>query len=283
MDAVTIATNMAGRGTDILFGGNPDSLAREMLRKRGHRSGDRVRRGSPAAPSRRLGRSQKRSMGVWSSWGSSTSWPRSGTSCAGWRTSSGAIHRQGDPASTRFYLSLEDDLLRIFGSEWIEKIMDRRGTEEGEPIEYRLVTRAIQTAEKRVEAHHFEIWKHLLEYDDVMKKQREVDLNMRPRDPSGREPGGDGPRMDGRPARRGSSTPTRPTVSHRRTGTWAGRRADAPAVRRELPAGVAAREVASREAPREVLGEAVSPGRPPASGSCRRTSCGRSSAGSCST
>jgi preprotein translocase subunit SecA len=91
----------------------------------------------------------------------------------------GRSGRQGDPGSSRFYLSLEDDLLRIFGSQRIQKIMDRLGMEEGEPIEHKLVTRAIATAQKRVENHHFEIRKHLLEYDDVMNKQREIIYGMR--------------------------------------------------------------------------------------------------------
>jgi preprotein translocase SecA subunit len=86
----------------------------------------------------------------------------------------GRAGRQGDPGSSRFYLSLEDDLLRIFGAERIQKIMDRLGMEEGEPIEHGLVTRAIENAQKRVESHNFDIRKHLLEYDDVMNKQREV-------------------------------------------------------------------------------------------------------------
>jgi preprotein translocase subunit SecA len=91
----------------------------------------------------------------------------------------GRSGRQGDPGSSRFYLSLEDDLLRIFGSERIQRLMGHLGMEEGEPIEHRLVTRAIQTAQKRVEAHHFEIRKHLLEYDDVMNKQRTAIYEMR--------------------------------------------------------------------------------------------------------
>src|SRR5207344_284439 len=86
----------------------------------------------------------------------------------------GRAGRQGDPGASRFYLSLEDDLLRIFGAERVQKIMDRLGMEEGEPIEHGLVTRAIENAQKRVEAHNFDIRKHLLEYDDVMNKQREV-------------------------------------------------------------------------------------------------------------
>ena len=91
----------------------------------------------------------------------------------------GRSGRQGDPGSSRFYLSLEDDLLRIFGSERIQRIMDRLGMEEGEPIEHKLVTRAIGTAQKRVETRNFEIRKHLLEYDDVMNKQREIVYGMR--------------------------------------------------------------------------------------------------------
>jgi len=91
----------------------------------------------------------------------------------------GRAGRQGDPGTSRFYLSLEDDLLRIFGAERIQKIMDRLGMEEGEPIEHGLVTRAIENAQKRVESHNFDIRKHLLEYDDVMNKQREVIYQQR--------------------------------------------------------------------------------------------------------
>ena len=86
----------------------------------------------------------------------------------------GRAGRQGDPGSSRFYLSLEDDLLRIFGAERVQKIMDRLGMEEGEPIEHGLVTKAIENAQGRVEGHNFDIRKHLLEYDDVINKQREV-------------------------------------------------------------------------------------------------------------
>ncbi len=91
----------------------------------------------------------------------------------------GRSGRQGDPGSSRFYLSLEDDLMRIFGAERIQGIMDRLGMEEGVPIEHGLVTRAIENAQKKVEAHNFDIRKHLLEYDDVMNKQREVIYHQR--------------------------------------------------------------------------------------------------------
>ncbi len=91
----------------------------------------------------------------------------------------GRAGRQGDPGSSRFFLSLEDDLLRIFGAERVQKIMDRLGMEEGEPIEAGLVTRAIENAQGRVEGHNFDIRKHLLEYDDVINKQREVIYEQR--------------------------------------------------------------------------------------------------------
>jgi len=91
----------------------------------------------------------------------------------------GRAGRQGDPGASRFYLSLEDDLLRIFGAERIQGLMTRLGMEEGEPIEHRLITRAIANAQQKVEAHNFDVRKHLLEYDDVMNKQREVIYTQR--------------------------------------------------------------------------------------------------------
>ena len=91
----------------------------------------------------------------------------------------GRSGRQGDPGSSRFFLSLEDDLMRIFGADRIQGIMNRLGMEEGVPIEHRIVSRAIENAQKKVEAHNFDIRKHLLEYDDVMNKQREVIYGQR--------------------------------------------------------------------------------------------------------
>ncbi|MGD9763943.1 MAG: preprotein translocase subunit SecA [Candidatus Binatia bacterium] len=91
----------------------------------------------------------------------------------------GRAGRQGDPGASRFYLSLEDDLLRIFGAARIQGLMTRLGMEEGEPIEHRLITRAIANAQSKVEAHNFDVRKHLLEYDDVMNKQREVIYHQR--------------------------------------------------------------------------------------------------------
>ena len=91
----------------------------------------------------------------------------------------GRAGRQGDPGSSRFYLSLEDDLLRIFGSDRISPLMEKLGMQEGEPIEHNLVNKAVENAQKKVEAHNFDIRKHLLEYDDVMNKQRTVIYDMR--------------------------------------------------------------------------------------------------------
>ena len=91
----------------------------------------------------------------------------------------GRAGRQGDPGSSRFYLSLEDDLMRIFGSDRISGLMQRLGMEEGVPIEHGMVTRAIERAQKQVEAQNFAVRKHLLEYDDVMNKQRESVYTLR--------------------------------------------------------------------------------------------------------
>ncbi|HLN92586.1 MAG TPA: preprotein translocase subunit SecA, partial [Thermoanaerobaculia bacterium] len=130
--AVTIATNMAGRGVDIKLGeGVVDKGGLHII-------------GTERHESRRVDNQLR-----------------------------GRAGRQGDPGSSRFYLSLEDDLLRIFGSDRISPIMEKLGMEEGEPIEHPLINRAVENAQKKVEGHNFDIRKHLLEYDDVMNKQRE--------------------------------------------------------------------------------------------------------------
>jgi preprotein translocase subunit SecA len=178
-DAVTIATNMAGRGTDILLGGNPDFLAKEILRKKGLDpvTARAAEREAALAEARRVTEPEhERVVGFGGLHIVGTERHESRRVDNQLRGRSG---RQGDPGSSRFYLSLEDDLLRIFGSQRIQSIMERLGMEEGEPIEHRLVTRAIATAQKRVETHNYEIRKHLLEYDDVMNKQREIIYGMR--------------------------------------------------------------------------------------------------------
>ncbi len=177
--SITIATNMAGRGTDILLGGNPEFLAKEILGKKGldPLTAPPDDRRTALVEARGITEPEhQRVVGVGGLHIIATERHESRRIDNQLRGRSG---RQGDPGSSRFYLSLEDDLLRIFGSERIRKVMDKLGMEEGEPIEHRLVTRAIATAQKRVEAHNFEIRKHLLEYDDVMNKQREVVYGMR--------------------------------------------------------------------------------------------------------
>ena len=177
--SVTIATNMAGRGTDILLGGNPDFLSKEILRKKGLDPATAVpgERTAALGEARRITEPEHArvvALGGLHILGTERHEARRVDNQLRGRSG-----RQGDPGSSRFYLSLEDDLLRIFGSHRIQKIMERLGMEEGEPIEHKLVTRAIATAQKRVETHNYEIRKHLLEYDDVMNKQREIIYGMR--------------------------------------------------------------------------------------------------------
>jgi len=177
--SVTIATNMAGRGTDILLGGNPDFLAKAILSKKGldpATAPAEAREASWVEAKKSTDPEHERVVALGGLHIIGTERHESRRVDNQLRGRSG---RQGDPGSSRFYLSLEDDLLRIFGSERIQRIMDRLGMEEGEPIEHKLVTRAIGTAQKRVETRNFEIRKHLLEYDDVMNKQREIVYGLR--------------------------------------------------------------------------------------------------------
>jgi preprotein translocase subunit SecA len=178
--AVTVSTNMAGRGTDILLGGNPEFMAKETLRKQG-KDPDRYQIAAIHTPER----------AEWDSllakYRAETDSEREDVRAAGGlyivgteRHESrridnqlrGRAGRQGDPGASRFYLSLQDDLLRIFGGERIQNLMLRLGMTEDEPIESNLITKRIQAAQKAVEAQNFAARKHLLEYDDVMNKQR---------------------------------------------------------------------------------------------------------------
>ena len=130
---VTIATNMAGRGTDIKLGPGVAELGGLMII------------GTERHESRRIDNQLR-----------------------------GRAGRQGDPGTTQFFLSLEDDLMRIFGSDNISKFMDKLGMDEDDPISAKMITRSIEKAQKKVESHNFEIRKYVLEYDDVMNQQREV-------------------------------------------------------------------------------------------------------------
>lgn len=180
--AVTVATNMAGRGVDIILGGNAEMLARQKVgfdaspeefekalkefeqicqeeRKKVIELGGLYVIGTERHESRRIDNQLR-----------------------------GRSGRQGDPGASRFYVSLEDDLMRIFGSDRVAPLMKRFGMKKGEPIEHKWVTKAIQNAQKRVEAYNFEIRKHLLEYDNVMNKQRETVYSLRRRILSGENP-----------------------------------------------------------------------------------------------
>lgn len=169
LGAVTIATNMAGRGTDIILGGNPEGLARLMLREK---KSDWTDEEFLEAFKKAQEICEKERQKVLEAGGLHIIGTERHEARRIDNQLRGRSGRQGDPGSSRFYLSLEDDLLRIFASDRISGLMDRLGMDESTPIENRLVTRAIENAQKRVEAHNFEIRKHLLEYDDVLNKQR---------------------------------------------------------------------------------------------------------------
>ena len=171
--AVTISTNMAGRGTDILLGGNPKFLAKTFLDE------EPTEEMMKKAHQKALGIVQKEKEKVIQVGGLHVLGTERHEARRIDNQLRGRSGRQGDPGSSRFYLSLEDDLLRIFGSERISNIMGRLGIEEDQPIEHGLVTKAIESAQRKVEAHNFEIRKHLLEYDNVMNKQREVIYSQR--------------------------------------------------------------------------------------------------------
>jgi len=174
---VTLSTNMAGRGTDILLGGNPKFLARTMVEEKD--DPETMQKAYEEAYRKALIVVQKEKEKVVQSGGLHVLGTERHEARRIDNQLRGRSGRQGDPGSSRFYLSLQDDLMRIFGSERISKIMDRLGIEEDQPIEHNLVTRAIENAQRKVEAHNFEIRKHLLEYDTVMNKQREVIYSQR--------------------------------------------------------------------------------------------------------
>jgi preprotein translocase subunit SecA len=172
--AVTISTNMAGRGTDIVLGGNPEFMAaaeagtREPSDPKFQQALEKYRAQCNAEREQVLKAGGLHILG--------TERHESRRIDNQLRGRSG---RQGDPGSSRFFVSLEDDLLRIFGADRLKNLMGRMGMEDGVPLEHRWISRAIENAQKKVEAHNFDIRKHLLEYDDVMNKQREVVYHRR--------------------------------------------------------------------------------------------------------
>ncbi|MGD0886961.1 MAG: preprotein translocase subunit SecA [Thermodesulfovibrionales bacterium] len=166
--AVTIATNMAGRGTDIVLGGNPEGLAKDLLQDRKDTADEQLQQVLEKAKEIcQRDREEVVRAGGLHILGTERHEARRIDNQLRGRSG-----RQGDPGSSRFYLSLEDDLMRIFGSDRISGLMSRLGMEEDIPIENKMVSRAIENAQKRVEAHNFDIRKHLIEYDDIMNKQR---------------------------------------------------------------------------------------------------------------
>ncbi|MBF0337543.1 MAG: preprotein translocase subunit SecA [Nitrospirae bacterium] len=166
--AVTIATNMAGRGTDIVLGGNPKGLAQAMLKaKKDYTQQDWNDTLAQAIEICNKDKEKVLEAGGLYILGTERHEARRIDNQLRGRSG-----RQGDPGRSRFYLSLQDDLMRIFGSDRISGLMDKLGMDEDVPIENKMVSRAIENAQKKVEAHNFDIRKHLLEYDDVMNKQR---------------------------------------------------------------------------------------------------------------
>jgi preprotein translocase subunit SecA len=178
---VTIATNMAGRGVDILLGGNPEGMARERLRKEGVdlaslSEDDPVWQEALAQAKAEVEQDRQKVLAA------------GGLHVIGTERHEarridnqlrGRAGRQGDPGSSRFYISLEDDLMRRFGGQSVAGVMDRLGLEEDVPIEHGMVSKAIASAQVRVEGYNFDIRKHVLQYDDVVNKQREVIYNQR--------------------------------------------------------------------------------------------------------
>ena len=204
--AVTIATNMAGRGTDILLGGNPEFMAKQECLKRGIAQKLKAAAGEvnakPDDPTlsyfyyggdeyqvpteqwnetyaRHKAETDKEHDEVISLGGLFILGTERHEARRIDNQLRGRAGRQGDPGASRFYLSLEDDLMRIFAKEWVSTLLQRLGMEEGVPIESRMITKRIEAAQKAVEGQNFEARKHLLEYDDVMNKQREAVYGLR--------------------------------------------------------------------------------------------------------
>ncbi|WP_029917559.1 preprotein translocase subunit SecA [Pelobacter seleniigenes] len=172
--SVTIATNMAGRGTDIVLGGNPEMMARSEAAA----AEDPEARFVELLPEYQQ-RCKQEKEDVLAAGGLYILGTERHESRRIDNQLRGRSGRQGDPGKSRFYLSLEDDLLRIFGSQRVAFVMDKLKIPEGEPIEHGIISKAIENAQKKVEGHNFDIRKHLIEYDDVMNKQREVIYTQR--------------------------------------------------------------------------------------------------------
>jgi preprotein translocase subunit SecA len=177
--SVTIATNMAGRGTDILLGGNPDFMAREFLKQDEIDPDEATEAQWQSAYSRARRIVEDEHKEVVNLGGLHIVGTERHESRRIDNQLRGRAGRQGDPGSSRFFLSLEDDLMRIFAGDKVKALMQRLGMEEGVAIESKMVSKRIAAAQKSVEGRNFEARKHLLEYDDVMNKQRETIYGLR--------------------------------------------------------------------------------------------------------
>lgn len=188
--AVTIATNMAGRGTDILLGGNPEFIAKRKMLEEGY-SKEIINEAAGYGPvsSEEVRKARERYFELLEEAKKETEKEHEevvklgglyviGTERHEARRIDnqlrGRAGRQGDPGESRFYISLEDDLMRLFGSERVKNLMDSLGIDDDQPIEHKILTKQIEQAQKKVEGINFDIRKHLLQYDDVMNKQREI-------------------------------------------------------------------------------------------------------------
>ena len=183
LGAVTIATNMAGRGTDIILGGNPDTLAWATLQNTYATRLDVPKEEWDALVAEISAREKMKEEGA-------VVRDMGGLQIVGTERHEarridlqlrGRCGRQGDPGSSRFFLSLEDDLMRIFAGEWVKNVLTRLGMQDGEAIESRMVTRRVEAAQKKVEERNFEVRKNLLEYDEVMDEQRKRVYGFRQR------------------------------------------------------------------------------------------------------
>lgn len=178
LNAVTIATNMAGRGTDILLGGNAEFLANAKFKTGKDEIGEAEFAKVLANIKAETDAEHEKVVALGGLHIIGTERHESRRIDNQLR---GRAGRQGDPGSTRFYISLEDDLMRLFGSDNISGLMEKLGMEEDMPIEHSFISKSIETAQKRVENRNFDTRKHVLEYDDVMNKQREVIYEQRRR------------------------------------------------------------------------------------------------------
>ncbi|MEZ4771482.1 MAG: preprotein translocase subunit SecA, partial [Caldilineales bacterium] len=179
--AVTIATNMAGRGVDILLGGNPEGIARESLRRAGHDLTDIAPDVWEQALADAKVEAAANRQRVLEAGGLHVVGTERHEARRIDNQLRGRAGRQGDPGSSRFYVALDDDLMRRFGGERVAGLMQRMGVDDDMPLEHGMVSKSIENAQGRVEGYNFDIRKHVLEYDDVVNKQREVIYDQRRR------------------------------------------------------------------------------------------------------